>query len=153
MRHERDERFAVRLLVQRDTAVRDDGIEDPLDVGSDVEEALGSEEVAGPRTAGAADEPQVLVEHRVRRACGYGHVTAAALGVEARGYGDRLDQSRLAAAVVAGEQRHVRVELELVELPDRGNRERIDLEVVDLVPLQDDRTDKGLLHETVGILR
>src|SRR5207244_203711 len=66
-----------------------------------------------------------------------------ALGVEAGGYGDRLDQRRLAAAVLARQQRHVGVEVEVSQLPDRGNRERIHGEVVDLAPLQEDRADKG----------
>ncbi|MGH2492875.1 MAG: hypothetical protein ACRDF9_15370 [Candidatus Limnocylindria bacterium] len=38
----------------------------------------------------------------------------------------------------------MRIELELVQLLDRGDRERVDVEVGDLVALQDDRADKGV---------
>jgi len=38
------------------------------------------------------------------------------------------------------------VELQLVEVADRWDRERIGLEVLDSVALQDDRADEGIVQ-------
>ena len=88
----------------------------------------------------------MFVQYGVRGAGGDGDVAAPALSVEACCDSDRLDKRRLAASVLAREERHVWVDLELVELPDRGDRERVGVEVVDLVALQNERTDKSLVH-------
>ena len=119
---------------------------DLVEVCRDVEEALGPEEVAGPRTARAAHQAQVLMQDGVGWPGRDRHVPAAAFGVESGRDRDRLDQGRLAAAVLAREERHVRVEPQLVELPDRGDREGIGPEVADPVALQDDRADESVLH-------
>src|SRR5438128_5290570 len=97
-------------LVERDAAVRRQHVRHPLEVCRHVEEALGPEEIAGPRTARAAYQTQVLMEDRVRWPGRDRHVPAAAFGVETGGDRDRLDQGRLAAAVLAREERHVRIE-------------------------------------------
>src|SRR5437867_2067307 len=72
----------------------------------------------------------MFVQYGVRGAGGDGDVAAPALSVEACCDSDRLDKRRLAASVLAREERHVWVDLEFVELPDRGDRERVRVEVV-----------------------
>ena len=146
MLQERDERFAVGLLVQRSAAIWCETTIEALEIRRDIEEALRPQEIPGPWLPSAAHEPQVLVQHGVRRTRGQGHVPAAALGVETGGDRDRLHQRRLAAAVLAREEGHLRVELQLVEVADRWDRERIGLEVLDSVPLQDDRADEGIVQ-------
>src|SRR6266540_1993722 len=117
-----------------------------LDVRCHVEEALGTEEKPGPRAVRAAHEAQVFVQEGVRGARGDGDIAAPALSVEACCDSDRLDKRRLAASVLASEERHVWVDLERVELPDRGDRERVGVEVVDVVALQDERTNEGVVR-------
>jgi len=90
----------------------------------------------------------MLVKRGVRRARGHRDIPAAALGVETGGDRDGLDQRRLAAAVLAGEERHVRVERELVQLPDRRDRERVDIEVAHRVPFEDDRAHEWIAPAT-----
>ncbi len=143
---ERDEGLAVGLLVQRPAAVRGDGIGDLLDVRRDREEALRPQEVAGPGTGRAAYQAEVPVQRGVRGTGRDGHVLTAALSVETGGDSDRLGQRRLAAAVLAGQQRHRGVEWKLVQLAHRRDRERVVVEVVDLVSLQDDRPDERAAH-------
>ena len=87
------------------------------------------------------------MQRRVRGACREGEVAAAAFGIEADRDGDRLDQRGLAAPVLAGKQRQPGVELEFGQSPDRGNRERIGIEVFDLVTHQHDGTDERIDHE------
>jgi hypothetical protein len=40
----------------------------------------------------------------------------------------------------------MRIEPQLVELPDRGDRERIAVEIVDRLAFQDDRADEGIVQ-------
>src|SRR5207237_6652666 len=85
-------------------------------------------------------------ERGVRRTGRDRHAPAAAFGVEARGHRNGLDQRRLAAAVLAREERHARVELQLIELSDRRDGERVHIEALDLVSLQDKRADKKIVR-------
>ncbi len=110
------ERLAVRALVERHATVGGHRVGVLLDFTGDVEEALGAEEVTRLGAAHAADEPKVAVEFRLRAARSEVEVAAAALGVEAGGDGDGLDEGGLAAPVFADEERHLRVELERLEL-------------------------------------
>ena len=88
----------MRLFVQGSAAVRVDDllpagrIVQLLDVRRHIEEAFGSEEVAGARPARAANESEVLVKLRMRRPCREPRVLASALGVESCRDSDRLDQ-------------------------------------------------------------
>src|SRR5688572_26813150 len=134
--------------MQRDIAVRGrDPRVAPLevfDVRRDVEEALRPEEESGTRPARATHESQVFVELGVGRPRRHVDASAPALGVEAGGNCDRLHQCRLATAVLAGEEGYLRMERELVQLLDRGDREWVDIEVRDLVALQHDRADERI---------
>src|SRR6202042_2283077 len=77
----------------------------------------------------------------------------ATFGVEARGDGDRLQQRALPASVLANQKRQPRIELQLVELGDRGDVERILAEVGDLVPLEADRTNEALCRPEANVAR
>src|SRR4051812_36765942 len=139
MRREREEGLAVRLLVERDPA---EAIDDPgaaafcietLDLGRDVEVALGAQEEAVLRTAVTADRPHALVQARLGASRAKLKVLRATLCVEAGEDRDRFDQGGLARAVLADEKRDLGIERELVESSDRRNRERIGAEVTDAV--------------------
>ncbi len=127
LEHEREEGLAVRLLVQRTIVeLLDRAL---LRRGREVEEALRAEEERVHRLALRALEDERLVEPRVRRArreLERLHPSAA-LGVQLARDGDRLDERRLAAAVVADEERDARVELErrVDEAADRRDLERV----------------------------
>ena len=133
-----EERLAVRLLVQRAAAIaRDDRraerrlAVERLDLAGEVEEGLGAQEEVRPRLARAAHEAHDVAERRVGGARLEAEVAAAALRIEAAGDRDGLDQGRLAARVGAGQEGDVRIEVELGEARDRGNRERVGRRVGD----------------------
>src|SRR3954454_10012101 len=96
---EREERLAVRLLVQRDAAVeRDVGGEEvsAIDEVRDVEEALGAQEVAGAGLCRGEDRLERGAEDRPRHDRPLSRaLELPALGREADRLGDRLDQCRL----------------------------------------------------------
>src|SRR3954468_5536017 len=127
VRGERQERLAVRLLVELEAAVeRQVGRELALfvHIGGDVEEALGAQEIAVARLAPAVHaRREALDRARDRRQLAPALVLAS-LGREADRLGDRLDQRRLARAVVAREQRDRRAEIERRERAHRGHAER-----------------------------
>jgi len=76
----------------------------------DVEEALGPQEVAVARLRRGEDRLERAVEHRARDRGQLAQARQlAALGREAHGLGDRLDQRRLAGPVVARQEGHGRV--------------------------------------------
>jgi hypothetical protein len=119
----------VRLLVQRHVAVvREVGRVDPaaVDERRDVEEALGAQEVAVARLAGREHGLERAAEDGSRHGRQLaGSLQLPALGREAHRLRDRLDERRLAAAVVAREQRHGRVaEPQPLHLRDRRDVER-----------------------------
>src|SRR5581483_6340181 len=86
-----------------------------------------------------------LVERRLRAARGEVEVLRAALGVEARRDGDRLDERRLPAPVLADEERHLRVQRERPELADRGDREGIRVPARDLARVERDLEQEAAL--------
>ena len=124
--HQCEERLAVGLLVQRLAAVGVDdarshsfGVE-PLDFGRHVEEALRAQEEAVPRLAHPLRDAEVLVQVRMGRACAEAEVFRPALGIEAAGDGDGLEQRRFARAVLADDIGNARMKLEHVEMAYRG---------------------------------
>ena len=122
---EREERLAVGLLVQRDVAVeREVGRERVLavDERGDVEEALGAQVVARARLRPALQHGlERAVEHRARNGRQLARaLELAAFGREADRLREQLDQRRLAAAVVAREQRDRRAEVERLDALHRG---------------------------------
>src|SRR5256885_1909658 len=102
------------LLVKRGAAMRISHPE-PVDLSGDVEETLGAKEVAIARTTPPTDETDVLVQLRLRAARVKVEVARAALGIESGGDRDRLDQRGLAGAVVAHEERDLRVQLQVMK--------------------------------------
>src|SRR5687767_1157120 len=107
MRGEGEKGLAVGLLVERDAAVAvDDTIAawlrvESLDLGADIEVALGAQEeaIAGPTMA--ANRPHELVQARLGASRAEPEVLRAALCVESREDRDRFDQRGLARAVLA----------------------------------------------------
>ena len=126
---EREERLAVRLLVQLHAAVerqvRREGAL-AVDVGGHVEEALGAQEVAVARLRPALEHRLELpAEHGARHGRELaGALELPALRVEADRRRERLDQRRLAGAVVARQQRHGRAEIHAFDRGDRRDVER-----------------------------
>ena len=124
---EREERLAVRLLVQRHVAVEREvrrELAAAVDEARDVEEALGPQEVAVARLAsrertGSSAPSSTGARHggQLARAA-----QLAALGREAHRLGERLDERRLAGAVVARQQRDGRVEREIARARGRDRR-------------------------------
>ena len=104
-----------------------------LDLRGDVEEALGAQEVAG-RSAGGCPGPAAAQRAEVRLGSAGREVEVArsALGVEAGRDRDRLDERRLAAAVLADEEGDARIEIEralLFERTDGRDGERVPMAV------------------------
>ena len=119
---QRKKRLAVGLLVQRDAAVQRQVRRErraPVDEARDVEEALRAQVVAVARLGRRQDRLQCATHHRVRDRRPFpGALELAALVGEPHRFGDRLDERRLAAAVVAGQQRDRRVQTQVL---DRGH--------------------------------
>lgn len=143
----------MRLLVQRDAtiAIDDAGTRpifvESLDLGGDVEVALRAQEEAVARSANPAHRPHEFVQARLRTPRTEPEVLRAALRVEAREDRDRFDQRGLSRPVLADEERDLRIERELVEGPDRRNRERIRARVRDALADQPDGLQiSGHLH-------
>jgi len=115
----REKGLAVRLLMQRDPAVRGahtttaGATVQTLDPGADVEQALGTKKETVTRAARILDQAQVTVELALGAASSEGEVLRVALGVEAGGDGDRLDEGRLTGSVVADQEGALGVELQL----------------------------------------
>src|SRR5688572_21915992 len=122
MGEEREERLAVRLLVQRPAAERLH-IRDAFDVGREVVEALGAQEEA----AGHLRRPRQPERRQERRSAG-GRlavvIAAAAFGIESAALGKGLEQRRFAAAVLPDETRDGPVERQVDALRERLHGER-----------------------------
>src|SRR3954452_679984 len=113
---QREECFAVRLLVQRDAAVSS-GDAEAIDLRRYVEERLGAEEVA---IRGIARRSSQMKEQRefglVLAANGFeAEVLRAAFLIESGGDGQRLDDGRFARSVFADEEGDRRPELDPIE--------------------------------------
>ena len=101
---------------------------DGVEPGEQPVHRLGPHEVAPPRRPGVAHHGEPLVQRRLARVGAVGGAGRAALGVHARRHRERLDEGRLARAVLADEHRAAR-EVEPVgqHLRDRRDRERPDV--------------------------
>src|SRR6185503_19161313 len=118
-----------------------------FDRGRDVEQALRAKEESVLDPTRALHEPHVPVQRRKRVVRRHAKEAAPALGIELRGDRDRFDERRLAAPVLADKERDLGIELELLEVTQRGDRERIRTRVLDLVTLHDERTDERIGHD------
>src|SRR5439155_21626575 len=99
VQRQRQERLAVGLLVERPTAVggrKGLMLVERLDLGRDVEEALGAQEEAVALAPDVAGEPQGCVQLRLRAAGSEAEVLAPAFGVEAGRDGNRFQDGGLA---------------------------------------------------------
>jgi hypothetical protein len=123
----------MRLLVQGPLAVgsmdrRSAGtrlVVQPLDLGLDIEEALGPQEIAVVRLDRRSDASDVAVQGRMRCAVAEIEVPRPALRVKAPGHGQGLDQGRLARAVLADQEGDARVEGQGVEIAHHRQVERV----------------------------
>lgn len=125
-----------------------------VEVGGDVIEALRPQEKAVARAARPFCNGEVFPQRRVGIARRKAEVASAALGVEAAVDRDRLDERRLAGAVLPHEEGHLLLEFQPPEMPH--HREGKD---VALLPLRDrtqlHRTEieRVLQHAPASILR
>ena len=115
----------------------------PLGGGRHVVEALRPQKERAPRAQQAAPHLDALAQGGVRVARREGVVPRAALGVEPPGDRHSLEQGRLARAVLAHEERHVRGQRER-PLPQAGERGNVAQEGVAAheVPADADRLDE-----------
>ena len=116
-----EEGLAVRLLQQRLAAVGPQ-VRHLLNVGGEVVEALRAHEES-LRHLGRPRQPQSLSEIRALLERGAQVVAVAPLRVEAAALRQRLQQSRLAAAVLAHEESHVIPEGEIDPLGEGADIE------------------------------
>lgn len=121
------ERLSVRPVVQRATISSD--VTCLVRVGRDVEEALGSEEVAVLRLRHPASDTEGFVQRRHGLNRAELDVFRTAFWPETKGNGNGLQHRRFARAVLANEERHVRMEGDVLQLADGGDVEGIRIEV------------------------
>ena len=93
-----------------------------LDLGRHIEVALGAQEVAVTRAFGRPHETERGMEAGMRVACPKGKVPTPPFRVQPHPNGHRLEQRRLAAAILADEKRDIRMKLQMFPCaePHRG---------------------------------
>lgn len=158
--HQGEKGFAMRLFVQRAPAESIDdarashwlGVE-ILDLRRHIEEALRTKEETVLRAPDASGDTQEGVKFRVRRARAEVEVAAAALGIEPERDRDRLKQRRLPRAVLAHQDSHLRMKIDLFERPDGRQRKRIAIKGIDLVALKGNPRDELTCDHGVEVCR
>jgi hypothetical protein len=136
--HEREEGFAVRLLVERPLAISM-AIADFLDIAGEVVEAFGPQEEAVAAGDHVLAEPELAGQRFVVRVLGFKHrMPRAAFRVEAFGDSHRFEEGRFARAVVADEEGHARMQFEQMQVLDRRDAVRKKVERLDKLAAERD---------------
>ena len=115
----------------------------------EIEQRVGAHEEAVARPADALEQAHVVAELRMAVVHGERVVARAALGVEAVGDAHRLQQRRLARAVLAAEERDGLSQVERPQARDGRHVERIDALVGNVRPVDGERGDEDVVAHGV----
>ncbi len=120
-------------------------------VRRDVQEALGTEEVAIMGLWHAARQPQGIIQRRNRINSSELSVLRATLGPKPQPDGERFKSRGLACAVLSNEEGHVRVEVDIAGLSYRRNTERIRVKSNSAPGRSEALSKYGLVRRDMGL--